>query len=656
MTPGGPRMSTCANQSEQLVLEKLSSKDPDAVRSAAFEAGDMGLESALGLLVNHIHSPNPGIQEAAEDALRRIRGSAAVSVVAPLLRSEDASVRNSAMDILREISSDDIKAMQLLVQDSDPDIRIFASDILGTSESPMAVAILSDALFTEPEVNVRYQICISLGELGFPDAAGTLSKALKDEEWVQFAAVEALAKIRADSCADILINALRDCSELVASTIITALGEMGNVRAVPILLQRLDEASGPLRNKTVMAIVQILGAPSLGLFAPKDLEKFRSYLLVALADEDEDIIEAALTGLSGVGVGSVEATRAVLKLIERLDPMRGHDLVLLAQRCLASIGFTEALTEGLLSEHDEVMQAVIEACGNIGCRRSIGLLIEHFFSLDRKLQRLAIYHLSSIADTSDVSFFMEVLEDSEDPHVIKGALNFVGHQVHCTLAAPQLLQFLEHGDDDVKEAALDACLALKSPEVNAHLTSLFTSRDPLMRLMATYSMGHIDTALHLEELSVALEDEIPDIRKVALESIGRLCNDRPELLSLLAPRLSDESRDVRLALVELVGQIETQQSTELLIQALGDEDNWVRIRAVESLGTRRVTKVLPTLVQMLDGNDLLVVLKIIEALGCIGGKMAFRALLSLTGHSDPDIQNAVSEAIAHIRDEQGEDI
>ncbi|MEG1610285.1 MAG: HEAT repeat domain-containing protein [Bilophila sp.] len=649
-------MSTCANQSEQLVLERLSSEDPAAVRSAAFEAGDMGLESALGLLVQHIHSPNPGIQEAAEDALRKIRGTAVVSAVAPLLRSEDASVRNSAMDILREISSDDIKAMQLLVQDSDPDIRIFAADILGTSESPMAVAILSEALFTDTEVNVRYQICISLGELGFPEAAGTLSKALKDEEWVQFAAVEALAKIRADSCADILINALRNCSELVASTIITALGEMGNVRAVPILLQRLDEASGPLRNKTVMAIVQILGAPSLGLFAPKDLTKFRTYLLVALTDEDEDIIEAALTGLSGVGVGSVEASRAVLKLIERLDPMRGHDLVLLAQRCLASIGYTEGLHEGLLSGNDQVVQAVVEACGSIGCRRCIGLIIEQFFTFNRDLQRLAIYHLAASADKTDVSFFMEVLEQAEDPQVIKEALSFVGQQALCTVAAPQLLHFLEHADDDVKEAALDACLAMQSPEVNAQLTGLFSSRNPLMRLMATYSMGRIDATQYLNDLSVALEDEIPDIRKVALESIGGICANRPELLTLLAPRLSDESREVRLALVELIGQIDTVQSTELLVQALSDEDNWVRIRAIESLGARRITKVLPTLVQMLDGSDLLVVLKIIEALGSIGGKMAFRALLSLTGHSDPDIQSAVSEAIAHIREEQGEDI
>lgn len=650
-------MSRCENQSEQLVLNGLSGDDPDEIRSAAAEAGDRRLGAAAALLVKHIQSSNLGVQEAAENALRQIRGSAVVRAVAPLLRSENASVRNSAMDILREISADDMKEINKLLHDADPDIRIFAADILGTSESPVAVSLLTEVLDTEPEVNVRYQVCISLGELGDPKAAKVLSRELEDDEdWVKFAAVEALAKIRADSCADILIHALPESSELVASTIISALGEMGNMRAVPILLRRLDETVGPLRNKTVKAIVQILGAPSLGLFGPKELDNFRTYLLIALTDEDEDIIEAALTGLSGVGEGSAEASRAVIDLIERLDPLREHDLLFSAQRCLVAIGYTEGLREGLASSNEQVVRSVVEACGEIGCRRCAGLLVEAFSLPDRQIQLLAVQQLARIGDKSDVSFFMEVLENADDPQVLTEALNFIGGQARCAVAAPELMQYLEHPCDDVKEAALEACLALEDAAVNDQLVGLFSSREPLMRMMAAYAMGRIDPSRYLEELTQALEDEVPDIRKVALEAIGSLCNAKPELLSLLAPRLSDESQDVRLALVSLAGQLDTSLSTDLLLQALADEDNWVRIRAVESLGERRAEKALPLLIPMLEGNDLLVVLKIIEALGALGGQVAFRALLALTGRDDPDVQRAVSEAIAHLREEQGEDL
>ena len=646
-------MSIGTSQAEQDILARLASDDPDEARGAAFEAGDMELASAVDLLVRHIQSENLGVQEAAENALRRIRGAAAVAAVAPLLRSEDAPVRNSAMDILREIGSDDIKILAALLHDDDPDIRIFAADILGTSNSPVAVSILCEALEHDPEVNVRYQVCISLGSLGSADAAPALSGALRDEEWVQFAAVEALAKIRAESCVDILISALQDCSELVASTIINALGEMGNVRAVPILLQRLDTSSGPLRNTIVKASVQILGAPSLGLFAPKELATFRSYLLVALTDEDEEIVQAALTGLSGLG--DVEATRAVLRLAGRLDPMREHDLLLSALHCLTAIGYNEGLREGLASGDEQIVRAAVEVCGNVGCRRCAGLLVEAFETLDRDMRRAAAHHLSRIGDKSDVSFFMELLENADDPHIIKEALHFLGVQTSCVNSSPLLLRCIEHPYDDVKEAALEACLALHDDEVNARLTGMAHDADPVRRMMAVYSMGRINAGDYLSSLEEALEDPVPDIRKVALEAIGGLCGEDPKRFELLAPRLSDESREVRLGLVELAGEVVTPESTDLLAKALDDSDDWVRIRAVESLGRRRVAKVLPELVHMLEDGELLVTLKIIEALGAIGGKTAFRALLSLTGHEDPDVQRAVAEAIAHIREEQGED-
>ncbi len=48
------------------------------------------------------------------------------------------------------------------------------------------------------------------------------------------------------------------------------------------------------------------------------------------------------------------------------------------------------------------------------------------------------------------------------------------------------------------------------------------------------------------------------------------------------PRLYDEDKDVRLALVDLLGQIGTSAVMPHLISALRDENEWVRIRAIEA--------------------------------------------------------------------------
>ena len=74
--------------------------------------------------------------------MRRIGGSGAVRSVIPLLRCEEAPARNLAMDILREIGNQDFAALVELLRDDDPDVRIFSSDILGSTDNAMAVSTL----------------------------------------------------------------------------------------------------------------------------------------------------------------------------------------------------------------------------------------------------------------------------------------------------------------------------------------------------------------------------------------------------------------------------------------------------------------------------------------------------------------------------------
>jgi len=635
-----------------MILERFSSVDPDELRSAAFDAGAWGLVEAVPRLVRLLQSSNLGVQEAAENALRTIRGPEAVRGAAPLLRSDNASVRNSAMDILREIGKDDMHVLTDLIHDEDPDIRIFASDILGSAEPHAAVTLLSEALLRDSEANVRYQAAISLGELGDLAAVPALRKAMNDEEWVQFAVIEALTKIRAESCLDILIQALPRSSEVVASTIIDALGEINNLKAVPLLLQQLDRASGPLRNKAVKAIVQILGARSIAMFGAKEQEKFQTYLLAALGEEDEDISKAALIGLSGMG--SPVTTRSVLNYGAKLDPGQQHELLLAVVRALVSMGFNQALDEALRDPDEPMVLLAVEACCRMPDNVAVDALINAFWSFSRDTQRVAVDYLARESGEQHIPFFKELLSRSGiDAHVIKGALLFLGQKMRCVACGPQLLALLRHEYDDVKEAALEACIALHDPAVNAALADMYKEQDPLMRMMAVYAMGHIGDPGYVPTLQEALEDEVPDIRKIAMEALAKDRDRLPERLPLLSRRLDDENREVRLAVIDVLVSCPPGTVTDILFHALNDPDDWVRIRIVEAFGRWRLTEAVPRLVEMLEHSNLMVTLKIVESLGAIGDNVCFRTLLGQMEHDEPEVQQAAAEAIAHIREEQG---
>lgn len=639
-------MQDCKN----IVAVLQGGGDASDIREAAWQAGEGACQEAVPALAGLLASGNLGIQEAADQALRRIGGKATVEAVIPLLRSDEAPVRNLAMDILREVGAQDLPALVGLLHDDDADIRIFASDILGSTGSVAAVGPLGDALLRDPEVNVRYQAAVSLGELGLKDAARYLNKALGDEEWVLFSVIEALAKIRDDSSIGALAKALHKSSDLVASMIVEALGEMGNVKAVTMLMKHLDAASTALRNKICKAIVQILGGKSLKLLSEAERERFGHYLLVALTDEDEAVQDAAMAGLGHVG--GEKASAEVLELAAGLDPDRDHDRLMLALDALAGMGPTRALEQALESDSARRVQVAAEV-GRRLCAPALGAAMKRtFWGKDRDLQREIVQALCACADPQDKEFFLDVLGRHEDGTVLKAALEYLGGLGDEGIGE-LLFGYLDHPYDDVKEAALEACVRVSGQAMDDRFRALFTDEDPVRRLMAVYAMGKLGVAGHADEIRAALGDEVPDIRKVALEAFGDSCLDLEQWLPAIRERLHDEHREVRLTVVELLGHCEGEELLPCLEEALNDEDDWVRVRAVEALGRRGADASVPRLVEIATGNSTLLALKAVEALGAIGGKTAFRALLEVLGAEDPELQAAAEDAVARIQ-ESGE--
>lgn len=122
---------------------------------------------------------------------------------------------------------------------------------------------------------------------------------------------------------------------------------------------------------------------------------------------------------------------------------------------------------------------------------------------------------------------------------------------------------------------------------------------------------------------------------MAVESFQNLGTEAATFVPQLLPRLHDEDKDVRLAVVDLLGQIGSPDVMPHIVDALKDANEWVRIRAIEALGLHKAAEAVPTLAQMLEDASPMVAFKIIEALGAIGGNVAFSVLLGMMDHEDP---------------------
>lgn len=632
------------------ILSRLRSDDSESVRDAAYVAGTEKLECAIPELIRHIQEGNLGVQEAADRALRVIRGEKTVQAVIPLLASEEAPVRNAAMDILREVAEDDLESVMKELKSSDPDLRIFVSDILGSSNSLFAVAPLCDALLKDEEVNVRYQAAVSLGELGFADAADSLIQALGDEEWVQFSVIEALTKIGAAQTAGALVRALSNATPLVASMIVEALGEMGDLKIVPLLVEQMKTAPAPLQNKICKAVVQLLGDKTLELLPADKREQFTEALLVALEDEDEDVQLAALRGLS-TAQGD-DATRKVMSTVVTFDVDRDTDKLLAAVECLAHIGCNSGFLEVFHGDNELGLRVAAEAVSRMShdeMRKAIPTIISTFEEKNLLVQRDLITVLAAAASSSEEAFFQNVLISHSDELILKKALYFLGENSKAPESAEIVFAMLSHESFEVKDVALEAAIAMNNEMLWIRFVSRVESEDPTERMMAVYALGKSTNDVYVDLLKEALSDPVVDVRLVAFEGLIALNADPASLMEQAKVLLHDDNRDIRIAVVDMIGKTQSDLYLQYLIEALDDEDDWVVVRAVEHLGALGNDDVVEPLLKVFAERSALVQHKVVKILGSLGTERCFGALLTMMSHDDPEICDAAEQAANLIR-------
>ncbi|RNE92248.1 MULTISPECIES: HEAT repeat domain-containing protein [unclassified Marichromatium] len=179
------------------LLSALEAADPLARRWAARDLADhpdasRALVERLGI------ETEPSVSQVILTTLTRLGDEIAVAGLTECLRSEDAMLRNAAIEAMKQLPDEVAPVMEQLLKDHDPDVRIFAVDVLESLRHPRVEEWLIRVIAEDPHVNVCATAVDLLGEVGSERAVPTLH-ALKarfvDEPYIQFAADLALKRI-----------------------------------------------------------------------------------------------------------------------------------------------------------------------------------------------------------------------------------------------------------------------------------------------------------------------------------------------------------------------------------------------------------------------------------------------------------------------------
>lgn len=140
------------------------------------------------------------VREAIFLALGTMASDEAVSALLPLLRSEDARLRNGAIEVLSGLPKVVGPRISALLLDADVDVRIFTVNLLGELRHEQVTQWLQQVLLADREVNVVAAAIEVMAETGQPehiDALRETRRRFADDPFIGFAADVAIERIRA---------------------------------------------------------------------------------------------------------------------------------------------------------------------------------------------------------------------------------------------------------------------------------------------------------------------------------------------------------------------------------------------------------------------------------------------------------------------------
>lgn len=179
------------------LLAQLRSSDVEQRRWAARDLASHP-QAAAAMGEQLLRETVPAVRESMLTSLATHASEAAVGALLPLLRSEDAQLRNGAIEALAGMPQAVGPRVAGLLRDADVDVRIFTVNLLGELRHPQVVPWLLQVLAQDPEVNVVAAAVEVLAEAGSPEHAGALHAArarFAGDDFIGFAIDMAVERI-----------------------------------------------------------------------------------------------------------------------------------------------------------------------------------------------------------------------------------------------------------------------------------------------------------------------------------------------------------------------------------------------------------------------------------------------------------------------------
>ncbi|MBI5887387.1 MAG: HEAT repeat domain-containing protein [Deltaproteobacteria bacterium] len=640
----------------------LKSPDP-ASRRDACEAIERERDvSFVKDLVGVLKDEDLGVKEGAINALTAIGGKPVAEAVVPLLRSENASLRNIGIEILTKVGLNASGTIRALLKDGDDDVVKFAVDTIaaiGDARFEQGDPAQQDisGLLTHKNPNVRASVAVCLGKINAKSAAPRLVAALKDdEEWVRFSVIVSLGILKEKAALGPIFELIERDSGLIKEAALEAIGKIAGPEDVPPLLHKAEILLERGQLLSASAVVDLFekAFSSEARFTPSEEFKntFFKFFSKVIDEQDKDAQFKAIKGLAHLKV-----PEGLSKIVTYANSLKEIDEDTEAFLVEAIVSFKDAcpLTRLLAGEIENprcrILKVIVKVLGAVRADEAVPLLnvLKNGATKDEIREIVAAFEAIGTKDAVDALF--RLLLDN-DGHTRKTSARALGRLAGPDAVGPLFHALRSEVYMDVMEEMTDVLASIPSQTVKDGFCALLKEPGEPLREMALRGLGHMGDEAVLPAIKEATVDKSPLIRQAAYRALAQigLTSAIPEILK----GLRDGDADVRLSVLKgfsplrgLSGWV-GDEIKAALVKALKDENIWVRYYAVLLLGDFPGAAIEKHIIEMLLSGEAPVKAAAAKSLEKTGSANAVRALERFKEHPDPAVRGAVEKALESL--------
>jgi len=596
-----------------------------------------------------------------------------------------ADFRNGAMDILVAFGKASVPYLVKLLKDADEQVRNFASVMLGDIGNREAVGPLITAL-RDRDVNVSHSAAEALGKIGDRSALFPLMELLKDEFWVQYSAITAIGAMRDYRAVPQLVQMLDN--EMLAGVVITALGQIGDPRALYPLGRILPKLDTTVAGQAARAMMEIYRCATDSLSFKNSLAEYHQpehikkvideegveklrFLLGA--SNDHDVLEAVIMVLGWYGdlsaidtfftllrdsslMGAVESSlfsfgKLALKHLNAALDHENDNVKIVALRTLRYLDLPEReerIAELLCSTNAELQREALETARSFPHDIYLPILLD-------LVRRVPVSVACKVADALGSYPFPAVrdlihsLSVSESPEV-----RILGAMLLCHVRAevePQLLDsFMHDSDAEVRRIAMKAAGIQQATVAVPKLGAALHDPDSSVRITAVMALGEFRSPMLVSDLLGMLPSSDEQLGYAIVRALGMMGAKDAETALLDYLEKGGISRRVEYALLETLGKISAASASETIrCRYLGSPDPDIRRLAVETLGQLGDTNSIQAVESALGDSHWSVRVAALHVLGRLGGVKEIPRLLDSITDPDSMVRKHAILALGDVR-------